>query len=180
MQSVNWQWLGTPCRSHWPLSSGESSGVENGAVPLAIWHSILSDRSQREMLKAAVQSATWAPNLLSAKDDIIWLINQAQGLADNRNDGLHSPFVLSIGKDEYSFKPMDHSLNPRAKKFAGKNVLSHIEWYAAKARALSIYSERIFHALCFPQQIPWPNRPRLPHLGQFPIRTESRPRKTAK
>ena len=60
-------------------------------APLWIWHSIKSDRSQREMLKAAIDhtSVDWQRSKL--KDDAIWLINEAMKLEDLRNDALHAP-----------------------------------------------------------------------------------------
>jgi hypothetical protein len=66
------------------------TGVSNGAIPLAIWHSTNNDRAQRQMLRAAVEAAFAKEKKI--KDDILWLVDRANALADQRNDAIHSPF----------------------------------------------------------------------------------------
>ncbi len=55
-------------------------GGHNGAVPLAIWHSIDSDRTQRKVLKAATVAAVFVRKDLErnaqCRDDILWLIKR--------------------------------------------------------------------------------------------------------
>ena len=68
------------------------TGLENGAVPLAVWHSTPSDRTQREMLRAAAKAAC-SPSILKpprlegrkaskrALDDVLWALDKAEALA---------------------------------------------------------------------------------------------------
>ena len=130
----------------------------NGVVPFAIWHSISSDRSQREMLKAANAKFQWPDRIKHAKKDIEWLLNETGKLADRRNDGLHAPYALITGLAGTEFRPPDHSLNPRATKLIGKDILKELKWYAATATTLHSYSRGIRFALVFPQQHAWPQK----------------------
>src|SRR5271166_6322302 len=58
---------------------------------LHVWHAIKSDRSQREMLKTAINHLTidWQrPKLVGETN---WLVDRANELANWRNDAIHSP-----------------------------------------------------------------------------------------
>jgi hypothetical protein len=154
-------------------------------VPQAVWHSTQGDRAQRQMLKAAVKAAA-AEHLFGrehAVQDVLWLLEQSEKLADRRNDAVHSPFVLIASEQGTSFAPMDFSGNPRASKLVNKDLLIEFKWYADCARVLSDFAFAVQQALALPQQ-PWPNRPSLPGPGQKnnrpsqprQSRTEQRPR----
>src|SRR5229473_1893775 len=50
----------------------------NRGLALAVWYSTDSDRTQRNMLRAAVSSSgegRWQPRLPKAFDDLIWLLD---------------------------------------------------------------------------------------------------------
>jgi hypothetical protein len=66
-------------------------------IALAIWYSTFNDRAQRLMLRAAViaSGANRWPNP-SAKDDMIWLLDHADDLAEQRNNAIHTPCSLYI------------------------------------------------------------------------------------
>src|SRR5215211_6790047 len=68
------------------------TGISNGRVPLAIWHAANSDRTQRQMLRAAAENAFATDKDKKTRDDILWLLDRANSLADQRNDAIHSPF----------------------------------------------------------------------------------------
>jgi hypothetical protein len=134
-------------------------GVQNGNVPFALWHCIRSDRSQREMLKAAVTAVAWPSHFPQAKTDIMWLLDQIEKYEDRRNDALHSPFVLKIWEQGRSFEPIEWNQNPRAKKLRGKDVLAEFKWYADAAETLHMYSRSLYFALSAPGFHAWPDRP---------------------
>jgi hypothetical protein len=91
-------------------------------VPIAVWYSATSDRTQREMLRAAC-AATFRvspgkrPGL---KDDIKWLLSKVQTLADQRNDAIHAPLVLITGDAFTGIEVMAAYFdgNPRAIKLS--------------------------------------------------------------
>jgi hypothetical protein len=155
-----------------------------------IWHSAQSDRAQREMLRAAAEvmfgtelHGQASPKLL---EDILWLLDQAQRLADRRNDAMHSPFILSYGASGgVTVAPAVFLGHPRAGKLQGKNVLMEFEWYRDCARVLADFAYELFYSLkmapiaALPAP-PLPERPRLPLLGQSKSRKMKHPRKRAK
>jgi hypothetical protein len=65
-------------------------------IALKIWHSVRSDLTQREMLKAAAEhrSATVDAKLRPLWAAVVWLTNQASTLSQKRNDALHVPLSL--------------------------------------------------------------------------------------
>ena len=61
-------------------------------VALAIWYSTESDRAQRKMLKAAVNAnpARWKA-FPKATDDLKWLLDRTEEVAEHRNNAVHPP-----------------------------------------------------------------------------------------
>jgi hypothetical protein len=100
------------------------TGLETG-VGEAIWHSTTNDRAQREMLRAAVLASTHeriSTKLPKAKDDIIWLLDKANGVAEQRNNAIHAPMSLILGKEEIELHPLSYHGNPRAHKLIGRDI----------------------------------------------------------
>jgi hypothetical protein len=76
-----------------------------GGPATAVWHSTTNDRAQREMLRAAIETnfiqsqvQKTYPHKISQelKDEYDWLLSQANTLANQRNNAIHSPFIISI------------------------------------------------------------------------------------
>src|ERR1700752_2950121 len=104
------------------------TGTSDGAMPLAIWHSSKDDRTQRAMLRSAAEVvfsgrflrkgrlATPAENK-QALDDIVWIVNTMNALANKRNTTIHSPFLVSVDttlRSKARLTPHDTYGNPRA------------------------------------------------------------------
>jgi hypothetical protein len=86
----------------WTLMSPHSvEGAVAHHEPLFVWYAIRSDRSQRDMLKAAVNHLTidWQRTLLVAETN--WIIDRANELEDRRNDAIHSPLVFAKDLVQY-------------------------------------------------------------------------------
>jgi hypothetical protein len=68
----------------------------NNNISGAVWYSPTSDAAQRKMLKAAYLAwgAIDTKTHPHAKDDIKWLIDEVQVLADQRNDAIHAPILV--------------------------------------------------------------------------------------
>jgi hypothetical protein len=139
-------------------------------VPVWVWHSIKSDRSQRHMLKAAVTHlpVNWERSTLV--EDVTWLINRAESLEDARNDAIHSP-LFAVNKSLYGMQyetpiekiaPARWLFNPRAIGLAKrKNLLGEFRYCRDTAITLADYAQLIERALINPGR-PWPDRPSLP------------------
>src|SRR5262245_51452983 len=60
---------------------------------LAAWRAVESDRTQRTMLRYAVEHA--ASRLEKAVvDEIFWVLEKANSLAEDRNNAIHSPYAI--------------------------------------------------------------------------------------
>ena len=138
-------------------------------TPLWVWSSIKSDRSQREMLKAAINhpQTQWDRNEI--KDDVNWLIEKANSLEDSRNDAIHSP-LFSVDKSLYGTWPRSEKVapawrlfNPRAAKLSQRtSLLGEFRYCRDTAITLAEYALHIDSALINPTRRAWPNRPSLP------------------
>jgi hypothetical protein len=159
-------------------------------VGLAIWYSTPNDRTQREMLRAAVRASGRErafEKYPEAQEDIYWLLNKCNSFADKRNDAIHSPYMIWPSKDEAGKWDYDETVftggfllgNPRAKKLEGKDLLAEFKWYSEYADELLYYSNSIRECLNDPRK-PWPEKPVMPHLGQSPTRTKARRKTTPK
>jgi hypothetical protein len=73
------------------------SGAER-EVALANWYSVWSDRGQRAMLRAKVNATNSERSKTrpEAFDDLIWLLDRADELAEDRNNAVHAPCSLYI------------------------------------------------------------------------------------
>jgi hypothetical protein len=145
-------------------------------TPLWVWHSIKSDRSQREMLKAAIDHSHTAWKRPSFVNDGKWLLDRAGELEDARNDAIHSP-LFSVDKSLYGMAAGPEKVaqaywlfNPRAKKLAKRdNLLRELRYCRDAAITLSDYAREIDRALINPSR-PWPKKPlqpsRTPRTGR--------------
>ena len=95
-----------------------------------------NDRAQREMLRAAAKvkfsnepHMPYVPPHPRALEDVEWLLNEIDRLADRRNDAIHSPFWQAYRGDEVKIEPAVNLGHPRARKLAGKDVLTEFRWY---------------------------------------------------
>jgi hypothetical protein len=127
------------------------------AVGYASWYSIPSDRTQREMLKAAVEASTdekWISSLPSGKEDLRWVVDRTNSLADQRNDAVHAPVQLALIRDRRApeqprrlyISPNYLNGNPRAKKLKDKDIIREFDRYTRNARALNIFAEQMSSA----------------------------------
>jgi hypothetical protein len=144
------------------------TGLENDSTGQAIWHSTSNDRTQREMLRAAIEAVTHerlTTSLPKAKDDIKWLLNQADKVAEQRNNAIHAPMAISVGGKEIELVPAAYYGNPRAHKLVGKDILTEFEWYEHCADTLTRFAYGVRGAITA-NDVTWPNRPQMPVLQQ--------------
>lgn len=151
----------------------------------AVWSAASSDRTKREMLKAAVASprALEGGPFPKLQDDISWLLGQAMKLEDRRNDIIHAPlfslvdpgtnvslvaqyFALQVGAEVI---PNLMLQNTRATKLVDKNpkgqMLADFRWCRDSILALRDYASLITLGITVDQRA-WPDRPQMPSRGQ--------------
>lgn len=115
--------------------------IPNGLIANAIWNSIKSDRSQRDMIDAIV-SLDAAGQIVKGpvRKELKWILGEITRLEDIRNDALHSPFLkISDG----SISAWYHLGNKRAKKLAGKDIILEFNVFYDHAVALRDYAEAV-------------------------------------
>ncbi len=186
---------------------GQLFGVVLGTHHLlatAVWYSSDSDRTQQGMLREAIKASPadrW-PDRPQAKADLLWLLKEANSLADSRNNAIHTPVAVWVGGARsndpskefqrpagagppFEIGPVAFRGNPRAGRLVGTRLLDELDWCEQLAVLLSRFSQHVEIAL-LGESLPWPDRPRLPTRGQKktlqdpplrPPRTRSRVRR---
>ena len=138
------------------------TGMERN-LALSIWYSVRSDLAQREMLKAAVSAtnAQRSEKLPKAPEDLKWLLDRAQEVANARNDAVHAPCSLYLGGTVSEMGASYFNGNPRAKNLVGKELLVEFAWCEGYAETLSRFAEMLANAVAFPDRFQWPEQPKI-------------------
>src|SRR5580658_6617228 len=82
------------------------------SVALAVWHSSLNDRAQRNMLEAAIKAVSddrWEGKFPQAKSDIIWLICKINSLSRQRDNAVHAPAALTINNRDIEMAAIQYT-----------------------------------------------------------------------
>lgn len=145
------------------------SGVENGMIPFAIWNAVPSDRTQRDMLRAATkaQFTKNTPEEKRVREDILWVVTKVGDLAGHRNNAVHAPFSFLIGADGVArLEPMGMAGNKRALNLVGKDVVREFRLYREYFDSLAAFASTVDYCWRFRHtgvvSIDWPTRPDLP------------------
>ncbi len=156
-------------------------------TPLWVWSAIKSDRSQRDMLRAAVMNTQDNRGREKFREDLKWLLDKCTSLEDLRNDCVHSPLFSASkslwgttykAKEQETVAPASWLFNPRAVALSKRGaLLKEFRFCRDTAIKLADYAQEATGALEHPNR-PWPNRPTLPSLGQKKAR-QDQPRQPA-
>ena len=136
-------------------------------VVLATWFSVPSDRMQMSMLKGALTASAedrWLPRLPRAREDLIWLVDRANSLADDRNNAVHAPCTLFVTGEGAEMGASFWSGNPRARKLEGKQLLAEFQYCRDYAERLTKFARYTWSALAS-EKVSWPDRPDTPQRG---------------
>jgi hypothetical protein len=135
------------------------------AISLKVWHTVRSDLTQREMLKAAAahRMSTVTLERQSVWKEVRWLVNEATNLSHKRNDAIHVPFVFVTHADKIEVLPLYFLGNPKAKRLASKEPLEEFKWYRESLAVLADYAMTLHYAVAF-TDYPLSRRPALPNL----------------
>jgi hypothetical protein len=116
---------------------------------LAIWNALKSDRSQREILLAAVKSTPINGGPAKLAEEIEWICRRVDVLEDARNDALHSPLWGSPrGPGLPVVSPVVGLGHARASKLLGKNLLDEFRWCRQSSTLLRDYVTELDFAVC--------------------------------
>jgi hypothetical protein len=144
-----------------------------------IWHTIQSDKTQREMLEASAKArfgpvsspATGKP-VQSARDKralacILWITKMAGQLSAYRNDPAHSPvyFAMTAGSTyaDPNFAPVPTGIGRRAAVERLRSEPTAEVWRKARGDlyVLARYAVGVRLAIHSNGRAPWPRKPRL-------------------
>jgi hypothetical protein len=135
----------------------------HNAMGLSVWHSSNSDRAQRMMLRAALNAVDdeWRAKYPRGKEDITWLLNKTDTIAEARNNVIHAPCSVGLGDQaDFEIVPMSFHGNRRAKALRGKDVLAEFDLCERNANSLKGYARWIDCVLSL-EGYAWPDRPTL-------------------
>jgi hypothetical protein len=140
---------------------------------LTEWYAIRSDTRQREKLRCAMIETTadrWKKSP-RVPDDLKWLLDRADKLANDRNHAIHAPCSLYLRRDG-STEVMAavrsaNACNRRAKDLEGENLLIEFHWCAAYALCLGQFTGMLAAAMASPNHYEWPKRPKIPSRADF-------------
>ncbi|HVT82079.1 MAG TPA: hypothetical protein VHM90_15660 [Phycisphaerae bacterium] len=150
-------------RLFWHLSRCPDLRISN-----AIWHSHISDKGQRMMLRAALESVPehkWECRLPKARKDLDWLITQADEYAIKRNDAVHAPCVFQYDENISEVVASQRTLNKQARNLANKRLINVFELYASAFGRLNWFTLHAVDALGN-NAVSWPRKPAMPTHDQ--------------
>ena len=132
--------------------------IPNGSAPGAIWHSLKSDRAQRDMtLELAMLDAMGYTISDKLSIEIKWLLDRCTSLEDTRNNLLHSPFIFNDGE----VIPFHLGQHKRALKLHGRDLSAHCEHFYESVTILRDYAEGLERTIRGIEEAA-PPRPQLP------------------
>ena len=146
------------------------------------WYAMRSDTRQREKLRCAIAETTsgrWKKSP-RASDDLKWLLDRVDKLANNRNNAIHAPCSLYLRGDGSSevmaAVRSANAGNRRAKDLEGEDLLTEFHWCAAYALRLGQFAGMLEPAMASLDHYEWPERPSISGglLGSEPQMTRLR------
>jgi hypothetical protein len=132
------------------------------SVPLSIWETLKSDGNQRNILRAVANKILADRSNILA--DVLWLLCNADKLATDRNDAVHTAFFFTTG-DEGEIVPVpDPMSNPkRLARLEDKNLPEKFAMHRDDLTKLYRYADQLTDHLLLDEQ----ERPSYPHRPQL-------------
>lgn len=130
-------------------------------VASSAWYSQQNDRNQRRMLRAIIAAGAieqWHITLPeTAKDDILWLLSEADTLSVRRDEVIHSPVAMNHTIDQPDLTSLDLLGNPLALRLKGKHLMQEFSLLEWRVKQLTEYAKNIYFAICNSKR-PWPQK----------------------
>ena len=138
--------------------------IPNGLAADAVWNSIRSDRTQRDIVFSLAKLEALGYELESdLRADILWCLKEIEKLEDLRNYAIHSPVYQDHIGTIVAWYELGH---PRAKNLANKDLLKEFGWFYDTTVILRRYCEQLSDSVCRPNE-PRASRPALPNRGSI-------------
>jgi hypothetical protein len=136
-------------------------------MPLAIWYALTSDRQQRSLLEALANVALtdWP----TAKEEVLWLLKQVDGLSGERNDAEHTAFLFSTAEDtSIVLVPAVENSPGRTERLKGRKLSEQFAKTTDDLITLFRYADAITDQLlpAEAERPAWPERPQLRRSDQ--------------
>ncbi|MCP3475219.1 hypothetical protein NLM33_33385 [Bradyrhizobium sp. CCGUVB1N3] len=137
---------------------------------MAIWHKLKSDRSQRDILKGAIdaraQETDWVAKRPSVTAAINDLLHETNSLADRRNNAVHAPCSIALhgNRKDFEIVPVTFFGNDKAKRLIGKDIIEEFKWYEWCADTLKRYTTSC--RLAVDAELLSIEKPQMPTRGQ--------------
>ena len=135
----------------------------------AVWHTIVSDLTQRQMLAAVVREV-YQDKKDPMRVEIEWILRRVQAILDNRNGAIHVAFQIGVWGDGARMVPIDHTGNPRAHKMTGRDLAADFEFTTKQIERLGHHAKNLAPFLrpppFQPATGPLPQRPPAPVAPQ--------------
>ena len=129
---------------------------------LAVWNALTSDRTQRQILLAAVKNDFEGARPVGFEDDIKWLCARADVIEEGRNNALYSPlWVFERMGGAKLVMPMIGLGHVRAAKLFDKDLLAEFRWCRDASMLLAGFAAGMAHTL-EGMMVAWRDRPVLP------------------
>jgi hypothetical protein len=127
--------------------------IKEDPKALQQWHDLRNDREQRKLLRNTLTSDLQkrvdkrrggTEQLKRIKENITWLLDKIDELADHRNNFLHAPFMFSVADDgELTMQSFSMVGNQRAQALAGKDLKDEMHHHRENMAALGTFSVAI-------------------------------------
>jgi hypothetical protein len=112
------------------------------AIPLAIWETLKSDSSQRSILRAAAKVVL--DDRSDTLADVLWLLDNADKRATDRNDAVHTAFFFTTGDDGEIVPVPDPMSNPRRlERLDDKDLPKTLAMHRDNLTALYRYADKL-------------------------------------
>jgi hypothetical protein len=141
---------------------------------LSVWHAIVADSGQRDMLTAALQyseevSPDWAPRAIEA---FVWMLAVVKKLAHHRNDVAHTPMSQSIDfiAREFIVVPEPLISKPQsAARLSRAELRKFHTLLQGDLIQLYHYGRRALDETVYPGVGPWPKTPSVRSLPRSEV-----------
>jgi hypothetical protein len=128
------------------------------------------DRRKRDLIRKWVNELPPVHRSMAVDmwNDVFWLLDQIDLLAESRNDAAHAPVTIEqesflARRDNFTAGVISNHAwgNRRALNLIRKDLLAEFRWQRSVATKLRDYALNIERALS-DEHTPWPNRPEWP------------------
>lgn len=140
----------------------------NLAIGHAMWHTMQSDASQRDLLMAAAEIAYSKNKTILRR--LVWSKRVADKLATVRNDAAHIATAWTVGEDPKIVLSSVATAPKRFRRVTGyKSFETQLDLLCGDLIALSHFMYALGSVIAFPMHYPLPRRPKILSTPEFSL-----------